>query len=94
MNDLERILGRVLGAGVAVSSLALLAGLLFTAVPGGTVPAARLLTVGVLILIGTPVARVVVSSVAYARRREWMFALLTLIVLGELVASVVAAMRG
>jgi uncharacterized membrane protein len=54
----------------------------------------RLLAIGVLILIGTPLARVVVSTIAYARHRDWTFVLLTLIVLGELVASIVAAVRG
>jgi uncharacterized membrane protein len=48
---------------------------------------------GVLMLIATPVARVVVSSITYVRRRDWTFAVLTLIVLAELVASIVAAMR-
>jgi len=94
MNDIERILGRVLGIGVAVSTAALVAGLAIIAVPGGNILATRLLTVGVLILIGTPIARVAVSTIAYSRQREWTFAVLTLIVLGELVASIAAAVRG
>lgn len=93
MNELERTLGRVLGIGVALSTLALVAGLAVAAVSGGGPLAMRLLTIGVVMLIATPVARVVVSAIAYLRARDWTFAVLTLIVLGELIASIVAAMR-
>jgi uncharacterized membrane protein len=92
MNQLEKTLGRVLGAGVALSSLALVAGLAVAALSGGGTLATRLLTIGVVILIATPIARVVVSALAYLRERDWTFALLTLIVLTELVASIVAAL--
>jgi uncharacterized membrane protein len=93
MNDLEKMLGRVLRGGVLASSAALIAGLVLFA-SGSTAAGMRLLAIGVLILIGTPLARVVVSTIAYARHRDWTFVLLTLIVLGELVASIVAAVRG
>ena len=93
MNDLEKILGRVLRVGVTLSTLALVAGLAVAARAGGGPQATRLLTIGVLLLIATPVARVVVSALAYLQQRDWTFALLTLIVLGELIASIAAAMR-
>jgi uncharacterized membrane protein len=93
MNDLEKTLGRVLRAGVTLSTLALVAGLSVAAFSGGSTLAMRLLTIGVVILIATPVARVLVSALAYLRQRDWTFALLTLIVLGELIASIVAAIR-
>jgi uncharacterized membrane protein len=92
-DTLEVLLGRVLGAGVMFSTIALAAGLVAAlAVKTGRLTNA-LLTTGVLMLIATPVARVVVSSITYVRRRDWTFAVLTLIVLAELVASIVAAMR-
>jgi Protein of unknown function (DUF1634) len=92
-DTLEVLLGRVLGAGVMFSTIALAAGLVGAlAVKTGRLTNA-LLTTGVLMLIATPVARVVVSSITYVRRRDWTFAVLTLIVLAELVASIVAAMR-
>jgi uncharacterized membrane protein len=95
MSDLEKALGRVLGIGVALSTVTLAAGLMAVAVGGSSSPLAiRLLSIGVLILIGTPVARVVVSLIAYARRHDRTFTLLALIVLGELIASIVAALRG
>ena len=44
--------------------------------------------------MATPVGRVAVSVGEYARQRDWLFVLLTSIVLIELLASVVAAMYG
>jgi len=93
MNELERMIGRVLQAGVVTSAAALAAGFLIASAGGVGPLSLRLLTIGVVVLIATPVARVVISVVLYVRRRDWTFALLTLIVLGELVASIVAAIR-
>ena len=53
-----------------------------------------LLRTGLIILLATPIARVTVSAVDYARERDWLFVALTLIVLLELAASVVAAVYG
>jgi len=93
IDELEKSLGRLLGVGVALSTIALGAGLV-TALAGGSGAAATwLLTSGLLVLVGTPIARVAVSSIVYARRRDWLFAVLTLIVFGELLASIVAAVR-
>ena len=43
--------------------------------------------------MATPAARLLVSAVAYAQRREWGFVILTSIVLLELVASFAIAFR-
>jgi hypothetical protein len=87
----ESALGRVLGAGILASTVCLAAGLPL-ALSGTAVAVARLLLgAGLFLLMATPIARVVVSIVTYARRRDWLFAVLTLIVLLELGASVVAA---
>lgn len=91
---LEITLGRVLGVGVTLSSMTLAVGLVSALVLGASGITDGLLTAGVMILIATPVARVVISSLAFLRRRDWTFAVLTLIVLGELVASIIAALRG
>ena len=92
-DTLEATLGRVLGTGVRCSTIALAAGLVSALAVGAGRMTNALLTAGVLMLIATPVARVVISSIAYIRRRDWTFALLTLIVLAELVASIVASVR-
>jgi uncharacterized membrane protein len=94
MKDLEVTLSRLLGVGVAISSLALAAGLAVAMTIGTGAASTFLLTAGVLLLLATPIARVAVSSVGYALRRDWRFVVLTAIVLAELIASIVAAMHG
>jgi len=94
VDEIERTLGRILGIGVTISSIALAAGLVAALVVGPGRAATFLLTSGVLLLLATPITRVVVSSVGYARRRDWVFVVLTAIVLAELLASIFAATRG
>jgi uncharacterized membrane protein len=62
-----------------------------TALPGllaGLEPAG-LLDLGLLILLATPAARVLALTVAFARRREWVFAGASIAVLVILAAGVV-----
>ena len=89
---LDRIIGIVLRTGVTTSSVCLALGLLLllAGAPGSPL----LLRIGLIVLLATPVARVIVSIVEYAVERDWMFTMLTLIVLAELTASLVAAMYG
>jgi uncharacterized membrane protein len=47
-----------------------------------------LMSLGLIILLATPAARVVVLTWQFARRREWLFAAVSLVVLGVLAASV------
>jgi uncharacterized membrane protein len=89
---LEQILGRLLGIGVKASSVCLAAGLLVTFAGGSQTMARTLLTVGIVVLLATPVARVGASTVGYASRRDWLFVTLTLIVFGELLATIIAAL--
>jgi uncharacterized membrane protein len=88
---LERLIGTVLRAGVVISSTCLAVGLLLSLANGGAL-AAFLLNAGIVVLLATPLARVVVSTVQYVSQRDWPFAALTFIVLLELVASAVAAL--
>jgi uncharacterized membrane protein len=92
--SLEQAVGRVLRVGIRASSVCLGNGLALAL--GGVAPglARRLLTTGLIILLATPIARVAVSAVDYARERDWLFVALTLIVLLELAAGVVAAVYG
>ena len=89
---LERQVGIVLRAGVIASSLCLTAGLLLFLATGGGALASVLLNAGIIILLATPVARVIVSTVQYVHERDWTFATLTFVVLLELIASAVAAL--
>src|SRR5262245_8422580 len=89
---LEELIGGVLRAGVIASSICLGAGVVVSLI--GTAPAFAnaLLQTGIVVLLATPVARVLVSIIDYAQQRDWRFTLLTLIVLVELLASAVAAL--
>jgi uncharacterized membrane protein len=89
---LERLIGIVLRGGVIVSSTCLAAGLLLSLVTGDGGVAGFLLNAGIIVLLATPLARVVVSTVQYVSERDWRFATLTFVVLLELIASAVAAL--
>jgi uncharacterized membrane protein len=91
-DDLEATLGRVLGAGVTLSTVTLAAGLGSALLLGEVWWTTALLRAGVVLLIATPCARVLISSIAYMRRRDWLFAVLTAIVLLELLTSILAAL--
>lgn len=74
MTGVERALGRTLGIGVSLATALLAVGVVMSiAMPG---PAAEMvLQAGLIVLMGTPMARVVLTFVEYARERDWFFAL-------------------
>jgi uncharacterized membrane protein len=86
----EAAAARSLWIGVYGSALFLVAGLIAWAVGTGA-GATRLLDAGLLILMVTPLLRVVVSLVEYLRVREWFFAAACGIVLLMLLASALSA---
>jgi uncharacterized membrane protein len=89
---LEHAVGAVLRAGVTASSVCLAVGVLWSLVTGESGAARILLQTGIVVLLMTPVARVIVSIAQYISDRDWPFATLTIIVLIELLASAVAAL--
>jgi uncharacterized membrane protein len=89
---LERTIGAVLRVGVTASSICLGAGLALTLTGAGLL-ANRLMRFGIVVLLGTPVARVMVSVAEYALQRDWTFTILTLIVLIELTIGAFAALH-
>jgi uncharacterized membrane protein len=93
-SPLEAAIGRVLRAGSAVSTVGFAGGLLLALMgdPGGL--SRGLLTAGLVVLVATPVTRVVLSVVEYLRQRDWAFVVYTLIVLGALVGSLVVGFGG
>lgn len=90
---LERRLGRLLLAGVAISTSLLAVGLLLWMTLGASGPGAPFLHAGLILLMATPVARVVVSFVEYVRERDWFFAATTFGVLAVLAVTVIVAIR-
>jgi uncharacterized membrane protein len=51
---------------------------------------AGIIQLGILLLIATPVARVAFSVFAFAQERDWMYVVVTLVVLGLLLYSLTA----
>jgi uncharacterized membrane protein len=92
LTRLERVVGRVLRVGVTTSSVCLAAGLILSLLPAPAALVSALLQTGLVVLLATPVARVIVSIVEYVVERDWTFAMLTAVVLLELAASAVAAL--
>jgi len=86
IDRLERQVGRLLRAGVWLASACLAAGLALWMIAGGSA-ATTLLTAGLLVLMFTPLARVVASFVAYVKLRDWFFAGMTVLVFVVLVAA-------
>ena len=89
---LEHVIGTVLRGGVLISTVCLSVGLLLSLATSGGAASALLLNAGIIVLLATPVARVIVSTVQYVIERDWAFATLTVIVLVELMASAVVAL--
>jgi uncharacterized membrane protein len=90
---LESMLGVVLKTGVLASTALLGAGLLLEL--AGIVPslATALTHAGLLVLMATPVVRVVVSVAEYAVEKDWVFLGLTGSVLLILLGSLLVAAR-
>jgi len=91
MTRLERSIGIVLRAGVVLSTACFAIGAILTFAGTGA-PADRLIQLGIIVLLATPVARVVVSVIEFAQQRDWLFTVLTLIVLVELTVGALAAL--
>ncbi len=91
---LERLLGRILTAGVLASTGLLASGLLLQLLGVQPGAASALTQAGLVVLMATPVARVVVSVIEYALERDWLFITLTTTVLIILMASLAVSMRG
>ena len=90
--NIEYLLGRTLWIGIVASTSLLAAGLFCTiAVPRA--PADALLHAGLLVLMATPVARVVVTLTEYVRERDWFFATSALAVLVVISLTILEAWR-
>ncbi|MDQ6682538.1 MAG: DUF1634 domain-containing protein [Chloroflexota bacterium] len=86
------VVSSVLFGGLAVSTALLLAGLVASWLVGwqGMVlgmPATALARIGLIVLIATPVLRVLVSVIGFILERDRLYALITAAVLGIVLAS-------
>jgi uncharacterized membrane protein len=90
LQRLEDLLGRVLVTGVVASATILAAGLLAGLLGFNAHPIVQF---GLILLMATPILRVIVSLVEYVRMRDWFFSATTALVLLVLLTSIVLALR-
>jgi uncharacterized membrane protein len=87
IDRLEIQVGRLLQAGVFLSTGALALGLLLWMIARDSRVANDLLMGGLIALMLTPLARVVASFVAWVRLRDWFFVATTVMVFIVLIAA-------
>lgn len=90
---LERTLGLVLKAGALTSTALLALGLALELSGVEASLSSGLTRAGLMVLMATPVVRVVVSVGEYAAEKDWLFFTLTASVLVILLGSLVVAIR-
>jgi len=88
---LEHQLGRLLITGVSIAAFCLSLGLLLFMRDHTSVFAARVMNIGLIVLMATPILRVIVSIVEYVRIRDWFFVATTVAVLVELAWTLIFA---
>lgn len=91
LDRLEQRLGLLLKAGVLTSAACLAFGLIAWFAAGTTAVSTAALTLGLMVLMATPIMRVVVSLVAYLRMRDWFFVGTTVTVFVLLAITVLVA---
>jgi uncharacterized membrane protein len=84
---IELVLARLLRIGSLIAAAMLAAGIL-AMVLGQTEFAPRLITAGLLVLLCTPIMRVLVAAIIFVREKDWHFAFFSLVVLCALAAGV------
>lgn len=89
LGRLEDLLGRLLTTGVATSAAILAIGLVLQLAGSD---GHLVLQTGLILLMATPVLRVIVSLVEYVRLRDWFFTATTGAVLLVLLTSIVLAL--
>ncbi|HJV66669.1 MAG TPA: DUF1634 domain-containing protein [Geomonas sp.] len=84
---IEAVLARLLRLGSLVAAALLAAGIGLMLL-GLTTLAPRLITAGLLVLLGTPVLRVLAAGVIFVKERDWYFAAFSLVVLCAMAAGI------
>ncbi len=92
LERLETHLGRLLAVGVIASAALLAIGLALWLSNPQSQAAFWLLNAGLMVLMATPIMRVVVSFAEYVTARQWFFAGVTIVVLVELSVTVLVAL--
>jgi uncharacterized membrane protein len=84
---IELVLARLLRIGSLLAAALLAAGIALMLL-GQTTIAPRLITAGLLVLLGTPVMRVVAAAMIFVKEKDWHFALFSLVVLCAMAAGI------
>jgi uncharacterized membrane protein len=84
---IELVLARILRIGSVIAAALLVAGILVM-VLGQTDFAPKLITAGLLVLLCTPVMRVLVAGFIFVKEKDWHFAFFSLVVLCAMAAGV------
>lgn len=93
LRRLEVRLGRVLVTGVTISAALLATGLGLWLSGSHMTASLWSLNAGLIVLMSTPILRVIVSFAEYVVMRQWFFAAVTIVVLLELSVTVVVALQ-
>ena len=91
LDRLEVTLGRLLHAGIMTAAICLGVGLVIWLASGAGRFGSATLTLGLIILMATPIMRVAVSLVAYVRMHDWFFVSTTVLVFILLIVTVTLA---
>lgn len=84
---IEMILARLLRVGSIIAAILLALGIAAMLLTGADY-APRLITAGLIVLMATPVMRVVVAGLVFAREKDWLFVIFCLVVLCSLTAGI------
>lgn len=92
VHALERLLAQLMRRGVQLSAACLVVGLALWLTGSAAPYGSRLLTLGLFVLMATPMLRIAVSVVEAVRLRDWFFIVTTLAVAALLTVSVTYAL--
>jgi uncharacterized membrane protein len=84
---IELVLARLLRMGSLLAAALLAAGIVALAA-GATALAPKVMTAGLLVLLCTPVMRVVVAGYIFVKEKDWHFAFFSLVVICAMAAGI------
>lgn len=90
---IELVLARLLWVGSIVAAILIAVGIGFMLI-GRVRLASHLVTVGLLVLLATPIMRVFTAGVIFVREKDWRFACFCLVVLCALAAGILLGHGG
>lgn len=85
---IELVLARLLRVGSFIAAVLLAAGIGIMLLLGHGRGASRLITAGLVVLMATPIMRVLTAGLIFLRERDWRFALFCLVVLCSLMLGI------